>query len=208
MSRKTLDLLFSIGGLALAVLLGVLGLVLKNQANFAPDYVHDQLSEQKITFTPADKLSEEEAQADCLKSNGGKLMATGKQAECYANEYIALHLEEAMKGAGYEGGTYATIGTPQRELRTQVADMTKANPDDPKIKEVQAKLDAVNGLRETAFKGETLRGLLLTSYGFSIFGERAALAGTLAILAAVVLLLASVAGFMHGFSTKANHPVA
>ena len=35
MTRKTLDLLFGIGGLAVAVLLVVLGLVLRNQADFA-----------------------------------------------------------------------------------------------------------------------------------------------------------------------------
>jgi len=52
------------------------------------------------------------------------------------------------------------------------------------------------------FKGETLRGLLLTSYGFSIFGEKAALAAMLSFLGALVMLLASIAGFIHAFSPK------
>jgi hypothetical protein len=206
MTRKKLDLLFSVGGLLLAVLLLVLGLVLQNQASFAKDYVHDQLSEQKITFTPADKLGPD-TQAQCLKDNGGKTMSTGKQAECYANEYIKVHVEGAMKGGGYEGGTYATVGGPQRELAAKVAELTKANPSDPAIKDTQAKLDALNALRETAFKGETLRGLLLTSYGFSIFGERAGQAALLAFLGAAVLLLASIAGFLHGASKKADHVI-
>ena len=50
--RRTLDIIFSVGGVALAVLLAVLGLVLKSNADFAKNYVHDQLAAQKITFTP------------------------------------------------------------------------------------------------------------------------------------------------------------
>lgn len=35
MRRRTLDIIFSVGGLALAALLLILGLVLQNQADFA-----------------------------------------------------------------------------------------------------------------------------------------------------------------------------
>ena len=56
MKRRTLDLIFAVGGLVVALLILVLGLVLQNQANFAKDYVHDQLSQQKINFTPANAL--------------------------------------------------------------------------------------------------------------------------------------------------------
>ena len=44
MKRRTLDVLFSVGGLALAMLLLVLGLVMTSNANFAKSYVKDQLS--------------------------------------------------------------------------------------------------------------------------------------------------------------------
>ena len=54
MKRRTVDVAFSVGGVVFSVLLLVLGLVLKDQADFAHTYVHDQLDEQKITFTPAD----------------------------------------------------------------------------------------------------------------------------------------------------------
>jgi hypothetical protein len=47
------------------------------------------------------------------------------------------------------------------------------------------------------FKGETLRGLLLTTYGFSIFGERAALAATICFIAAALLVILSLAGLIH-----------
>jgi hypothetical protein len=52
MKRRTLDILFSFGGLALAGLLLVLGLVMTSNANFAKDYTSDQLRAQKITFKP------------------------------------------------------------------------------------------------------------------------------------------------------------
>ena len=52
------------------------------------------------------------------------------------------------------------------------------------------------------FKGETLRGLLLTTYGFSVLGEKAALAAMIAFFAAAILLLASGAGFIHALTTQ------
>ncbi|HEX9258536.1 MAG TPA: hypothetical protein VF855_03295, partial [Acidimicrobiales bacterium] len=170
MKRRTLDIMFSVGGLALAGLLLVLGLVLNSNANFAKDYVHDQLAAQKITFKTADTLTDQEKQAACLVKFAGQDLVTGKQAECYANEFIALHMAESAKNAGYEGYTYATLGTPQSQLRTQVADAQKAN--DPGLADLQAKLTAINSLRDTMFRGETLRGLLLTSFGFSVFGVK------------------------------------
>ena len=39
------------------------------------------------------------------------------------------------------------------------------------------------------FKGETLRGLLLTSYGFSIFGDRAGLAAQRLLRSSAVLMV-------------------
>ena len=198
MKRRTLDHIFSIGGLLLAVLLLVLGLVLKSNADFAHSYVKDQLSEQKITFTKADFLSDEEKQADCLVEYAGTALDTGKKAECYANEYINLHLAEAAEGAGYPGETYASIGAIQRQLK---ADLQTATDNGDPTEELQASVDAVNGLRETQFKGETLRGLLLTSYGFSVFGDKGDLAALVCFLVAAVLLLASIAGMIHALKT-------
>ena len=48
MKRRTLDIPFSIGGAVFSVLLLVLGLVLKDQADFAKTYVHDQLAAQEV----------------------------------------------------------------------------------------------------------------------------------------------------------------
>lgn len=204
MKRRTLDLAFSIGGIIFSVLLLIVGLVLNNQSNFAENYVKDQFRQQQISFTPVEGLNGEQDDAPCLVSNAGKPLETGKQAECYANEYIAYHLAEAATGAGYEGQTYATLGTPQRELRTKLQEATDAGqPTDT----IQKDLDTVNGLRETMFKGETLRGLLLTTYGFSIFGERAGQAALVVFLAAALIALLSIAGLVHAFTTKKDETV-
>ena len=194
MKRRTLDLLFSIGGLLFGLLLLVLGLVLQNQADFASSYVKDQLSQQKITFTPAENLHGEQDDAPCLTDYAGTPLDSGKKAECYANEYIAFHLDESASGAGYEGDTYATLGTPQRKL---AADLKAAQEAGDDTTELEAQVAAVNGLRDTMFKGETLRGLLLTTYGFSIFGDRASLAALVCFIAAGLLVVLALAGFVH-----------
>jgi hypothetical protein len=174
----------------------VLGLVLQNQADFAQNYVKNQLTEQKITFTPANVLSPEEKQADCLVSNASKPLATGKQAECYANKYIALHLSEVNGGK-----TYAETSGESRALKAKVDAAAKAAPDAPATVTLQDQATVLTGKVDTLFRGETLRGLLLTSYGFSIFGDRAHLAALVAFGAALVLFLASIAGFIHAFTT-------
>jgi hypothetical protein len=187
-------MIFSAGGIAVAILLVLLGIVFKTNADFADSYVHDQLAEQKISFTAAEFLSDEEKASSCLIENAGTPLDSGKKAECYANDYIGMHL----KGIG-GGETYATIGAIQTKAKTALADATAANASN--VAELKADLDKITGQRESMFKGETLRGLLLTSYGFSIFGEKAALAGMISFLGALVMLLASIAGFIHAFST-------
>lgn len=200
MKRRTLDVTFSVGGLLLAVLLGILGLVLQNQANFADDYVTEQLSAQRITFTPEEALSPEEREADCLVEFAGEQLSTGEQAECYANEYIGLHLTETN-----EGKTYAETSSESRALAAEAEEA--AENGDPNAAELAAEAEELNGKVQTLFRGETLRGLLLTSYGFSIFGERAAQAAMVCFAAAIVLLLASIAGFVHAASTPKDEVV-
>jgi len=201
MKRRTLDVMFSIGGLALAALLLAAGFVLSSNANFANTYVHDQLAQQNITFKPANTLTAEEKAAPCLVSYAGQKMTTGKQAECYANEFIGLHLK------GIAGGkTYADLGAPQSALREQVAAAQASNA--ANLADLQKQLADVTAQRETVFKGETLRGLLLTSYGFSEFGAKAAQAATVAYLAAALMALLAALGFIHAFVIPRNRAFA
>jgi hypothetical protein len=222
MKRRTLDMIFSVGGVLLAVLLLVLGLVMKSNADFAKNYVKDQLLEQRISFTPADKLSDAEKAVPCLISYAGTALDSGKKAECYANEYIGDHLRTSVLAVKNADGTplmmpdgktpvdltkvgnppvpatYATISSVTGQftaaLKAPVAGGLTTD-------QLTAAVGVLNVTRDTMFKGETLRGLLLTSYGFSVFGEKGSQVETVAFLAALVLLLASIAGFLHAMRT-------
>ena len=194
MKRKTLDILFSAGGVVLAALFFVLGLVMVSNYNFSRNYVKTQLLQQQITFKPAAALTPEEAKAACLVKYAGQKLQTGKQAECYANSFIGLHVKNTANGA-----TYATLGDTQTDLKAQIAAAQKTN--DPKLADLQTQLTTVNTQRETLFKGETLRGLLLSSYGFSTLGMKGGQAATVSFLAAGLLFILSIAGFIHAFVT-------
>ncbi|WP_238016817.1 hypothetical protein KZZ52_43620 [Dactylosporangium sp. AC04546] len=196
MKRKTLDLIVGFGLVVLAGLLLVAGLVLTSNANFANDYVKTQLSQQQITFKTADTLTAEERKSACLVQNAGQQLTTGKQAECYANEFIGLHLQSIAGGK-----TYSQLGDVQTELKAKIAALPK---DDPAAADLQKQLTDVNGQRETVFKGESLRGMLLTSYGFSEFGAKAGQAALVAYLAAGLLFLLGAAGLIHAIRTPAT----
>jgi len=203
MKRRTLDILFSVGGVGLAALFLVLGLVMTSNANFSKKYVHDQLLEQKITFKTADTLTPEEAKSPCLVKYAGQALSTGKQAECYANNFIGLH----VKTIAAHGETYSELGDVQTAMKAQIAAATKAG-DTAKATDLNNQLTTINTQRETLFKGETLRGLLLTSYGFSVLGFKGAQAAIVAYLGAALLALLSLAGFVHAFVTPKTVPFA
>jgi hypothetical protein len=195
MKRRTLDIITSIGGLGLALLLLVAGLVLTSNANFAKTYVHDQMAQQKITFPTADKLTDEEKKQPGLIRYAGQKLLTGKQSEVYANEFIGLHLEKATGGL-----SYAELGVPAGVAKANLAAAKEAGVTD--TADLEKAVATTTATRETAFKGETLRGLLLTSFGFSELGRKAEQASTVAYLGSVMMLLLALAGFVHAFRTS------
>ena len=140
MKRRTFDLLVSMGGLALAVTLAIAGLVFKTNADFAQTNVREQLSAQNISFPPAAALSDEEKQHEGVVKYAGQKVTTGEQAEVYANQYIGTHLKGIAGGKTY----------------SEVSALSRAAPED----------QALAGQKDTLFRGETLRGLLLTTYAF------------------------------------------
>jgi hypothetical protein len=113
-------------------------------------------------------------------------------------------MKESAKGAKVEGATYATLGAEVTKAKTAAADAkTAGQPTDA----LDARVTELSGLRDTMFKGETLRGLLLTSYGFSIFGDRAGLAADVCFAAFALMVLLSIAGFIHAASAKKRNAV-
>jgi len=210
MKRKTLDRIFAGGGLLVAALLAALGFALGGQYAFAVDYVKGELGAQKITFTAADKLTDVEKNwkpgSTCLVTYAGQPLETGPQAECFAKYYLAVHMDTSAKNAGFPGATYATLGGIRTDLSTQLA-AAKAKGDTTAAADAQKKLDAATSLRTTMQTGETLRGLLLTVYGFSVLGNMAGLASNILWVLAVLMGLLSFAGFVHAFVTPEHEVV-
>src|SRR5690606_41544255 len=106
-------------------------LVMASNANFATNYVREQLAAQKIYFPPLEELTDEERQSECLVKYAGQQLTTGKQAERYANGFIGLRLS-SMAG----GKTYAVLGEPQSQLGERIAHAQR--PGDPDVQQLRA----------------------------------------------------------------------
>ena len=173
-----------VAGIAVAVALVGLGSVLRSNAAFAEQNVARQMAEQRITFKPAETLTPEERNTPCLVRYAGQALTTGAQAECYANHFIGNHLKKVA-----DGRTYSEMRAVQTELRERLTRAQAAN--EPGVGDLQRELGEVNGKRQTLFEGETVRGLLLTSYGFGTLGTKADQGATVAFAASVMVLLLS-----------------
>jgi hypothetical protein len=138
----------------------VVGLVAVIGGNYDKQVVRDQLTPQKISFPPAGSP----ALLPGIKQYAGQQVVNGGQAKAYANDFINVHLS---KIAG--GKTYA-----------EVSSAAIADPKNATLAEQKASL----------FQGETLRGLLLNAWGWSVVGTVATLAGFILLgLGAILLLL-------------------
>ncbi len=143
-----------------AVGMMIVGVIAVIGGSYDKKVVHDQLVPQKIFF-PA---SNSAALLPGIKQYAGQQLTTGGQAKAYANNFINVHLS---KIAG--GQTYAQVSTA-----------ALAAPTNAKLAEEKA----------TLFQGESLRGLLLNAWGWSLVGTIATLAGWILIgLGAILFLL-------------------
>jgi hypothetical protein len=121
--------------------------------------VHGQLAPQKIFFPAAGSP----ALLPGIKQYAGQQLLTGGQAKAYADKFIAVHLSEVAGGKTYAQVSAAAIAAPKNAtLAAQKA---------------------------TLFQGETLRGLLLSAWGWSVIGTIATLAGVILIVLGMVLFV-------------------
>jgi hypothetical protein len=148
----------------LTILSLVVGGALLGLGNFVQDNIRTELTAQQITFPAADALSEEEAEIPGMVENAGLPLTTGNQARVWS-EYIGLHVRHSAEEAGYPGASYATIGSVQREFRAAVAEATEAG-DEAALAQAEEDLAAVTNLRNTMLTASTLRGNLLSAYGW------------------------------------------
>jgi len=189
LKRRSIDaVLIGFGAVAIVVFL-VAGGLLTWGYRFSDDYVSTELSSQNITFPTAEALTEE-GRTDLLSFAGNRL-DTGEEAEAYAS-FINGHLEGIADGA-----TYADLGAPENAAKDAVTAAVAAGQSQAQIDELQATADGVTGQRNSLFKGETLRGLLLSAYAWSTVGTIAGIAAIGAFLAAAMMSVLVALGVVH-----------
>jgi hypothetical protein len=179
----------SIAGLAAAGALAGVGTALLGNANYSDRYVSDQLARQRITFKAAAALTDAERARPCVVENAGKPLLIGRQAESYANDFIGTHVVAIGKGR-----TYAEMENVRTDLTARIAAAQASG--DAELPRLQEELGELTGQREALFRAEMLRGALLTSFGFSSLGEKAAQGATATYGAAGIVTLLSLAGLI------------
>jgi hypothetical protein len=191
--RRRIDRLLIGFGVIAAVVFAVAGGLLTWGATFANDYVHDELSSQRVFFP--DEASLREEGRDDLVAHAGQQVTTGTEAEAYAS-YIGGHLEGIA-----DGKTYAEID--DRGAAQAVVDARESGASEAEIADLQATADELKAQRDSLFRGETLRGLLLSSYAWSTIGRIAAIAALVAFAGSAVMAGLVAAGLVHLRRTNA-----
>ena len=169
MRRKTLDLLLTwVGAVVTVGLIGASGLLMWGYT-FANSQVRNQLGAQKIYF-PAKNSPEihNPLIKPYLTPYAGEQLLTGRQAEVWADHYIAVHLQEIGGGKTYAELSAMALKDPTNQTLA---------------KQVQA-----------MFQGETLRSMLLTAYAFGTFAVIAQWSVGAALFLAVVMLILTLIG--------------
>ena len=187
--RRTVDTVLIAGGTIVALVLIAAGILLTWGNRFANDYVGDELGSQNVFF-PDEAALEEEGRADLLQY-AGEQVTTGSEAEAYAS-FIQGHLVEIADGA-----TYADLGGPESEARAALAAAEEEGADEATVAELQAAYDEISGQRQSLFRGETLRGLLLSTFAWSTIGRIAGIAAIAAFVAAGFMVVLVVLGIIH-----------
>ena len=164
----------------------VLGIVAIGLGRFMQDNIRTELASQQISFSTVDQMADEEKQIPGMVENAGQPLTTGNQAKVYS-ELMALHVRNLSESAGYPGATYATLGGIQRQL---AAALKAVDPkDQTAVDAAQAKVTAVTNLRNTMQTASTLRGNLLSSYGWDNVATGITASGAFLILLAVVFFV-------------------
>ena len=181
--RAVLDKLISWTGLALAAVLLIAGGLLTWANTFIGDQVDQQLTQQGITMPEGEALASlPKEDAEALEEYAGSELNTGPEAKAYADHYILAHMNAASDGRTYQ----------------EVSSEFLALDDEAKASEEG---QALGGLRQTLFMGNTLRGLLLYGYAFATIGTIAGYAAIAAFLGAFTLMALALLGLRHARQT-------
>lgn len=188
MSRKVFDILTSSAGVVVVVVLVIAGALLTWGHSFVNSNVHDQLAQQQIYFPPKAAFEHPRAGTEITPSMtpsvsqyAGQQLLTGAQAKVYANDFIAVHLSEMPYGGVYSKISSAALANPKN---TQLA-----------------------ALKDTAFTGTTLRGLLLEAYAFATVGTIMLWGAIASFIAAACMAVLVGLGFWHSRRATADERI-
>ena len=188
MSRKVFDILASSTGVVVVIVLVIAGGLLTWGHSFVNSNVHDQLAQQQIYFPPKAAFAHPKAGTEITPSMipsvsqyAGQQLLTGAQAKTYANDFIAVHLSEM----------------PYHGVYSQISAASMANPKNTQLTE----------LKQTAFTGTTLRGLLLEAYAFSTIGTTMLWGAIASFIGAIAMSALVGLGFWHAHRTEADEPI-
>ncbi|MDE3130188.1 MAG: hypothetical protein KGL16_03470 [Acidobacteriota bacterium] len=202
MQRKVFDKLASGVGAVLVVILLIAGGLLIWGESFAASNVHDQLAQQQIFFPKQAEINAVKAQyakggqkavtdtefpnakvmIPALAPYAGKQVLTGKEAQVYANYFIGEHLNAMPYHGVYSqvSGAYFAAKPGSKAATT------------------------LGELRQTAFMGTTLRGMLLEAYAFGTIGTVMMWGAVAAFAGAALLLILTGLGIWHANRTSAE----
>jgi hypothetical protein len=133
-------------------------------ANFTHSYVHDELTQQKISFPAAGSASLSPKEFPDLQQYAGQAVDNGDKAKAYANGFIGRHLLAIGGGKTYSQVSAESLAAPKNA--------------------------ALAATVQTLFRGETLRGLLLNAWGWWTVGTYALYAAIGLSLASFAVFLA------------------
>lgn len=146
--------------------------------SYTKQVVHNQLAPQKIFFPAAGSP----ALLPGIKQYAGQQLLSGDQAKAYANNFINVHLSKIAGGKTY----------------SQVSALAIAAPTNTTLAAEKA----------TLFQGETLRGLLLGAWGWSLVGTIATLAGIILLICGGILLLLPLLNWQVNLRGRASEATA
>jgi hypothetical protein len=165
--------------IVLVLILGVGSGLLFFGAHFGLDMVHSQLTAQDISFPAKGSTALNPAEFPGLQRYAGQKVDTGDKAKAYANQFIAVHLKAVANGQTYSQVSAASIADPTNAtLTAEVA---------------------------TLFKGETLRGLLLYAWGWSVVSTLALYAAIGALIGFLIMLAVTAGDFIADPRIAAHH---
>ncbi len=120
--------------------------------------------------TPITTTGVDEAAPDVMRVDRRLIDSALIGAGVLAVVILAVAAGGHLKGIA-DGATYADLGATESAARADVAAAVDADQPQNQIDELQATAEGITAQRNSLFRGETLRGLLLSAYAWSTVGR-------------------------------------